>query len=129
MSIIQGTISTFSILPFFPFLIVFAACRYILKMEKKKSLLAAMDITTAFLIFSVAALFNVIFTSRFGFYLILLLLLLSLGLIGGAQNRIKGKVDGKKLCRVVWRLTFIALILVYILLTIIGIFKNIFNYM
>ncbi|MGW8957142.1 DUF3397 domain-containing protein [Paenibacillus sp. NPDC055715] len=129
MSIIQGTISTFSILPFFPFLIVFVVCRYILKMEKKKSLLISMDITTAFLILSVAALFNVIFTSRFGFYLILLLLLLALGLIGGAQNRIKGKVDGKRLCRAVWRLTFIATILAYVLFTFIGIFKNIFNIM
>ncbi|MBE0343200.1 DUF3397 family protein, partial [Paenibacillus sp. 28ISP30-2] len=111
MSLIQGTIITFSILPFFPFLIVFAVCRYLLKMEKKKSLLISMDITTAFLILSVAALFNVIFASRFGFYLILLLLLLALGLIGGAQNRIKGKVDGKRLCRAVWRLTFIAMTL------------------
>lgn len=129
MSLIQGTIITFSILPFFPFLIVFAICRYLLKMERKKSLLISMDITTTFLILSVAALFNVIFASRFGFYLILLLLLLALGLIGGAQNRIKGKVDGKRLCRAVWRLTFIAMTLAYILLTIVGIFKNIFNNM
>lgn len=129
MSLIQGTIITFSILPFFPFLIVFAVSRYILKMEKKKSLLSSMDITTFFLIFSVAALFNVIFTSRFGFYLILLLLLLALGLIGGAQNRIKGKVDSKRLCRAVWRLTFMAMTLAYILLTVVGIFKNIFNTM
>ncbi|MGW9530013.1 DUF3397 family protein [Paenibacillus terrae] len=129
MSLIQGTIITFSILPFFPFLMVFAVCRYLLKLEKKKSLLISMDITTAFLILSVAALFNVIFASRFGFYLILLLLLLTLGLIGGAQNRIKGKVDGKRLCRAVWRLTFIAMTLAYIILTIVGIFENIFNNM
>lgn len=129
MSIIQGTISTFSILPFFPFLIVFVICRFMLKMEKKKSLLASMDITTAFLILSIATLFNVIFVSRFGFYLILLLLLLALGLIGGAQNRIKGKVDGKRLCRAVWRLTFVGTALTYVLLTVIGIFKNIFNSM
>ena len=55
-----------------------------------------MDVTTFFLIFSVSALFNLTFDSNFGFYLTLLLILIALGFIGGAQNRLKGKVDGEE---------------------------------
>ncbi|MFD2880000.1 DUF3397 family protein [Paenibacillus rhizoplanae] len=46
------------------------------------------------------------FDSSFGFFLILLIVLISAGLIGGAQNRLKGGVDGKRLLRAVWRLSF-----------------------
>lgn len=87
----------------------------------------AMDVTTVFLILIVAALFNNIFSSTFGFYLILLILLVSGGLIGGAQNRMKGRVDVKRLLRAVWRLTFIGSVLAYFLFVIIGFFPYIFT--
>lgn len=77
----------------FPFLIVYWAM-YGWKKDKRASLRTAMDVTTVFLIFSVSALFNLTFDSNFGFYLTMILILIALGLIGGAQNRLKGKVDG-----------------------------------
>jgi hypothetical protein len=88
-----------------------------------------MDVTTAFLILSVSALFNNIFNTGFGFYLILLLLLIAVGLVGGAQNRIKGGVDLKRMGRAVWRMTFILMSTSYILFTITGLIGYIFKSM
>lgn len=85
----------------------------------------AMDVTTVFLILSVSALFNNVFGSKFGFYLILLILLIAVGLIGGAQNRMKGEVDVRRLMRAVWRLTFAGTGLAYVLLFLISIFTYI----
>ncbi len=85
-----------------------------------------MDVTTLFLIISVSALFNLTFNSSFGFYLILLLLLIGVGLVGSAQNRLKGRVDVQKMAKLIWRMSFVIMSFSYLLFTIIGIFKYIF---
>jgi putative copper export protein len=84
-----------------------------------------MDVTTFFLILSVSVLFNNVFHSKFGFYLILLILLIVVGLIGGAQNRLKGKVDVNRMLRAVWRLAFAGAGIVYIVLFLISFFTYI----
>lgn len=104
-----------SILPVVPFLAVYYFCSY-LDYSKKAAIMRAMDVTTFFLIISVSALFNMQFGSNFGFYLILLILLITGGLIGGAQNRKKGKIDMRLLLRAVWRITFAGTGVAYILL-------------
>ncbi|MBP1904361.1 hypothetical protein J2Z32_000978 [Paenibacillus turicensis] len=104
-----------SILPVVPFLGVYYFCSY-LDYSKKAAIMRAMDVTTFFLIISVSALFNMQFGSNFGFYLILLILLITGGLIGGAQNRKKGKIDMRLLLRAVWRITFAGTGVAYILL-------------
>jgi uncharacterized Tic20 family protein len=86
----------------------------------------AMDVTTLFLIISVSALFNLTFNSSFGFYLILLLLLIGVGLVGSAQNRLKGRVDVQKMAKLIWRMSFVIMSFSYLLFTIIGIVKYIF---
>ncbi|MGG0823200.1 DUF3397 domain-containing protein [Paenibacillus turicensis] len=108
-----------SILPVVPFLSVYYFCLY-LDYSKKAAIMRAMDVTTFFLIISVSALFNMQFGSNFGFYLILLILLITGGLIGGAQNRKKGKIDMRLLLRAVWRITFAGTGLAYILLFLIS---------
>lgn len=85
--------------------------------DRKQAVKLAMDVTTLFLLFSVSALFNNTFQSRFGFYLILLVLLIAVGLIGSAQTRWKGKVDVRRLVRVVWRLAFVAMSFCYVVFT------------
>lgn len=113
-----------SLVPFVPFLITYAINR--LKGRPKKLAIGmAMDITTPFLYISVAALFNNTFNTTSGFYIFLLILLLGIGLIGGAQNRLKGKVDYKRLFRAVWRVSFLFLSIGYIVLLITGILKYI----
>ncbi|KUP22897.1 DUF3397 domain-containing protein [Paenibacillus sp. DMB5] len=114
MELLQNSFVTLGVIPIVPFLIVY----FIgigLRKDKKKTLLLAMDVTTLFLLLSVSALFNILFNAEFGFYFILLIVLISAGLIGGAQNRIKGKVDGRRLFRAVWRLAFFFLGALYVL--------------
>ncbi|WP_223070295.1 DUF3397 domain-containing protein [Paenibacillus caui] len=108
-----------SVLPIVPFILVFFIYNF-LKRDKKKSLLLAMDVATLFLILAVSGLFNQIFDTGFGFYLILLFMLICGGLIGGAQNRLKGGVDVRRLVRAVWRLSFILTGFAYILFFLIG---------
>ncbi|ULO08862.1 DUF3397 domain-containing protein [Paenibacillus sp. 19GGS1-52] len=124
MDFLRNSFITLSVIPVVPFFIVY----YIglgLKREKKKTFLLAMDVTTLFLLLSVSALFNNIFQSGFGFYLIIIIILISAGLIGGAQNRLKGKVDGKRLLRAVWRLSFLFMCIGYLLFMVLGLIKYI----
>lgn len=125
MDFLKNSFIFLSILPFFPFLLVYFI-HYRRKHNKKASLKAAMDVTTLFLIISVSALFNLTFNSSFGFYLILLLLLIGVGLVGSAQNRLKGRVDVQKMAKLIWRMSFVIMSFSYLLFTIIGIVKYIF---
>ncbi|WNS43813.1 DUF3397 domain-containing protein [Paenibacillus sp. MMS20-IR301] len=124
MEFLRNSFGVFSVIPIVPFLIVYFA-GIGLKIEKRKIFLLAMDVTTLFLLMSVSGLFNIVFDSTFGFYLILLIVLISAGLIGGAQNRLKGKVDGKRLFRAVWRLAFFFLGVSYVLFMVIGLIQYI----
>ncbi|MBB3127346.1 hypothetical protein FHS19_002000 [Paenibacillus rhizosphaerae] len=125
MDFLRNSFIFLSILPFFPFLLVYLGGYYWRKNTRNRALLLAMDVTTLFLIFSVAALFNNTFHTRFGFYLILLFMLIAVGLIGGAQNRLKGRIDARKIAKVVWRMSFMLMSASYIIFTLIGIFKYI----
>ncbi|BFH61468.1 DUF3397 domain-containing protein [Paenibacillus azoreducens] len=125
MDFLKNSFTFLSILPFFPFLLVYFI-HYRWKHNKKASLKLAMDVTTLFLIISVSALFNLNFDSKFGFYLILLLLLIAIGLIGSAQTRIKGKLDIQKMAKIIWRMTFVLMSFSYLVFTLIGLFKYIF---
>ncbi|MNJ51190.1 hypothetical protein D3C77_464880 [compost metagenome] len=115
MSLLSNTLTILAIVPIIPFLLVYFI-HYYLKREKKAAVLLAMDVTTIFLIIAASALFNNVFNSGFGLYMIVLILLIAGGLIGGAQNRLKGKVDVKRLLRAVWRLAFAGAGIAYVLL-------------
>lgn len=124
MGLLMNSVITLSLIPIIPFLMVYFIGRG-LKKDKKKTFMLAMDVTTFFLLLSVSALFNNLFDNGFGFYLILLIVLISTGLIGGAQNRLKGKVDGKRLFRAVWRLSFFFMSVGYLLFMFVGLIKYI----
>ncbi|MGM1046541.1 Protein of unknown function [Paenibacillus uliginis N3/975] len=117
-----------SVVPVIPFILVYLIVT-LRKKDKRQAMKLAMDVTTVFLLISVSALFNNLFQTKFGFYLILLLLLITAGLIGGAQNRWKGRVDGKRLLRVVWRLAFVTMSISYIIFTFFGLVQYIFKVM
>lgn len=86
-----------------------------------------MDITNFFLIGSVSVMYDDLFHGNFkGFWVILLAMLITAGLIGGAQNRLKGRIDAFKILRAVWRLSFLFLSLAYLIFLIAGIAKSIF---
>lgn len=127
MEMIWGAIKTiygyFSILPIIPFaIILFGYGAYI--QDRKKAFRLAMDVTTIFLIIAVAGLFNLLFKVQFGFYGILLFMVLGGGLLGNAQFRKRGSVDSKRIFRTIWRLSFFTMCLLYILFMCIGIGKT-----
>ncbi len=99
---------------------------YLVKKNKKKSTELAMDVTTFVLIISVSFMSYAIFNSSLGFWIIILLILLSAGFIGNVQNRIRGKIDLLKIYKVVWRISFVVLIGLYVIFLITGIIKNTF---
>ncbi len=123
---VWGVLITLCVLPFLPFILVYAA-GLLRKESKPRSLQRAMDFTTPFLIFSVSALYNYVFVSSFGFYLLLLILLILAGLLGSAQNRKRGRIDPGKLIKGFWRLSFLLLTPCYILLVGIGFIAYIVN--
>jgi hypothetical protein len=115
MSWIWSTYQILAGLPFIPFFIVYII-GVLRGMEKKKAFRLAMDITTVFLIGIVATLLSKRSGSSFGFYFIMLVMLIGAGLIGNAQTRIRGKINLQKIFRAVWRLSFFAMAVLYILL-------------
>jgi len=112
-----------AIAPFLPFALVWAGV-YLYKKDKKTATKLAMDVTTFALIGIVAVLFNQLFHSSFGLYLILLLFLLGYGILGNMQQRVRGRFDPKRTLRAVWRLGFLGLSSAYVLLMLIGIAQN-----
>jgi hypothetical protein len=110
-------------LPFITFIVIWLVAYFFLK-NKKVTTRLSMDITMLFLIGSVSVIWNHLFHAQFGFWLIAMVLLIAFGLIGGYQNHAKGKTDLLKVFRVVWRLGFLTLSMLYIVLLLANILKN-----
>lgn len=123
---VSGVLITLCVLPFLPFVLVYAA-GLLRKETKQASFRRAMDFTTPFLIFSVSALYNYVFSSSFGFYLLLLVLLVLAGMLGSAQNRKRGKIEPNRLAKGFWRLSFLILAPCYVLLASAGFIAYIVN--
>ncbi|CAM4144917.1 DUF3397 domain-containing protein [Paenibacillus alkaliterrae] len=115
-----------AVIPIIPFIIVLFGYGAFIR-DRKKAFRLAMDITTAFLIGCVAVLFDNLFGSKFGFYGILLFMLLGAGLLGNAQFRTRGSIDAKKIFRTVWRLSFFTMSLLYVVFMCIGFGKMLFT--
>ncbi|WP_276355940.1 DUF3397 domain-containing protein [Cohnella caldifontis] len=113
--VLKETYMVLAGLPFIPFLAVYLIGK-LRGLERKKAIRLAMDVTTAFLVGIVAALLSKLSGSGFGFYLILLLMLIGAGLIGNAQNRVRGKIDPSRIVKAIWRLSFFAMAVLYVLL-------------
>lgn len=112
---VTGTYKILSAMPFIPFFIVYLIGIRSGK-DRKHSLRLAMDITTLFLVGIVSALLSTLTGSSIGFFVILLVMLVGAGLIGNAQTRVRGSIDPSRIFRAVWRLSFFALAVLYVLL-------------
>jgi hypothetical protein len=121
--LIHGIATLYALLATVPF-VGFAltwAISYLLSKDKKKSTRLAMDVTMLLLIGSVASMWNQLFHSRFGFWLIVLGILIAVGLLGGYQNRVRGAIDMTKIARIVWRIGFVCLAALYVLFLIVNV--------
>jgi hypothetical protein len=102
-----------AVVPIIPFLLVLFVAS-VRNGDRKKAFRMAMDVTNVFLIGCVAMLINSRLNTHFGLFFLILLLLIGGGLIGNAQNRVRGKVDVSKLVKAVWRLSFFAMTVLYV---------------
>lgn len=91
--------------------------------DKRKATHVSMDVTTLFLIGSVSVMSRTIFGTPMVFWGIMLLFLIAAGLLGNLQNRLKGRIDLRKIVKTVGRLGFLVLSACYALLLCIGIGK------
>lgn len=110
-------------LPFVAFLLLYVGF-YLYFQEQKPAVRWSIDITTFLLIVSVSVMYNEIFQSSFGLWLIIIIFTILLGLLGGLQNQVRGKMNIPKMVRGAWRLGFLLLSFSYILLFFWGIGKN-----
>jgi hypothetical protein len=110
-------------LPFVSFAVVWLAS-YLWRRNNKKAIKLAMDVTTLSLIGSVSYLFFQLFHTKFGFYFIVLFFLVGYGLAGNYQYRKKGKIDHVRIVRVLWRLAFFGLSVLYVLLAVAGLIQS-----
>lgn len=114
-NVLTGAYKIMAAMPFIPFAIVYIVC-VLRGREKKDAVRLAMDVTTIFLIGIVSALISTRTGSSLGFFIILLVMLVGAGLIGNAQTRVRGKIDPSRIFRAVWRLSFFAMAILYVLL-------------
>jgi hypothetical protein len=123
LDILSYMYAMFAVFPFLTFTFIWFLVYFFLR-EKKMTTRLTMDLTTIFLIGAVSAMWNKLFHSSFGFWLITLIILVAYGLIGGFQTKEKGQTDLFKVTRVVWRLSFVGLSVLYFILFLLNIGKN-----
>lgn len=117
---------TLALVPFVAFFITWFIA-YGLSRDKRKSTHLSMDITTLFLVGSVAYMSRSIFGSGMLLWTIVLLFLVAAGLLGNLQTRMKGRVDLLKIARTLSRFGFVLLTAFYVLLLFVGIGKFMFK--
>ncbi|OCT17114.1 hypothetical protein A8709_24325 [Paenibacillus pectinilyticus] len=123
VNIISTLYAILAVAPFITFVIIWFLVFLFLK-DKKMTTRLTMDVTTLFLLGSVSLMWNKLFQTQFGFWLIILFLLIAFGIIGGYQTHLKGETNLLKVGRLVWRLSFVGLSALYILLFVVHISKN-----
>lgn len=120
---ISTVYAALAVAPFITFALLWFLV-YLFLRDKKMSTRLTMDVTTLFLLGSVSMMWNQLFQTNFGFWLITLVLLIAFGIIGGYQTHLKGKTDLVRVGRVVWRLGFLGLSTLYIVLFFLHVGKN-----
>ncbi|GFR37458.1 hypothetical protein PRECH8_07540 [Insulibacter thermoxylanivorax] len=127
IQVIQSIFALATIIPFVTFIILRVVLNRLME-DKKRAKDITIDVTTALLIFSVSAMFNVIFEPGIsGIWILLLAFLIAFGLAGGAQTRQQGQVDLAKTLRLIWRVGFLVLSLLYVIFFFIGIGQSMFK--
>jgi uncharacterized membrane protein YoaK (UPF0700 family) len=119
---LQQVYTVLAMVPFVAFLLTWFLVHW-LTQDKKKATHASMDITSLFLLGSVAVMSQRLFESSMLFWTIVLLFLVAAGMLGNIQNRVRGRIHMMKIARTLGRLGFILLSACYVVLLMIGISK------
>jgi hypothetical protein len=111
-----------SVLPFLVFAVVYGV-HYFWKRNFRRAFTVSIDVTMVFLFGAVAGLLDLLLGFRYSIWLLILAFLIAFGLIGNVQHRMRGRLDAARALRIVWRIGFFVLSVLYILLLLIGIVK------
>jgi hypothetical protein len=122
MNLFTQLYALLTLVPFLAFIVVWAIAYYITK-NKRSSTRIAVEATALVLISSVSSMIEHLFGTGFGFWFIILMLLITAGFLGNKMNRKKGTVLMLPIARTVLRLGFLVLSACYFLLFIIGVGK------
>lgn len=123
LNIFAGLFATLITIPFIGFILVYLFSIMVIK-SKKKSFFVSVDITTFFLIISVHYLLLIIIGKSL-FWLILLVLLISIGLFTIVNWKMTQVLDTAKIFKGFWRFTFLLFFVVYFVLFITGMVQRI----
>ena len=120
-------ISFLVVFPIFTLFIVFVISKWITK-KHRFSIPLALDISTIFFILSVHFLIQSIWnTSLFVFIIIFILLIGMIFVI--IHWKIKEEINYKKICKGMWRITFLLFFLLYVFLVVYGLVLSILKAM
>ncbi|GAB2703006.1 DUF3397 domain-containing protein [Paenibacillus thermoaerophilus] len=91
--------------------------------DKKRAGRAAIDVTTALLLGTVYGLMEMVWGTTFPFFALILVLLVLFGLIGNAQMKAKGRMNARRAFQFVWRIAFMAMAPIYVILMAVGLWQ------
>ncbi|MCR8641940.1 DUF3397 domain-containing protein [Paenibacillus sp. N1-5-1-14] len=115
LEFLKNTYVVLATVPYLTFLVIWGIAYLFIK-ERKAAIRVATDITTFFLVGSVAGVVKTVFGFSFMLWFIILLLLIAFGLIGGHRYEKEKKPNLIRVGRTVWRTAFIILAALYIVL-------------
>lgn len=127
MGILSSIYGIIVIFPLIGYLIAFVVLKLVLK-NHRKAVLLAIDITTLIMIFSVHHLVKVIFNQSF-FWLIVIIMLFFAAILVLYVYKTKGEIEYEKIFKSIWRMYFLILLVMYVLLMLIGIYQTITSHL
>lgn len=119
VSLFVNVFAAMAAIPFLSFALVYIITLR-LTQQKKRAMHWSMDVTTVLLIMAVGALWQYIWGSSVGWWVLLGLLLLLYVTLALLQIWLKGKLDWERLGRGGWRLSFILFSTLYLIFFVIG---------
>ncbi|MFY3793506.1 DUF3397 family protein [Ureibacillus sp. MALMAid1270] len=126
MSILLYVISFIILFPIILFAVIYFICRKG-KVSKVKSFGFASDVTTFVLFLSVPLIINSLWEVKLGVYVICIAILIAI-IFTYIEWKTKKEIEIIALLKKIWRVLFLILIILYILLWIVGIVYKIITY-
>ncbi len=106
-------------IPYLSFVVIWFIAYYAMR-NKKKATGLSIDITAFLLVGAVANQMHKLFGSWLGFWLMLFVILLIIGLIGRKQNELRGQINPARITKIIMRMGFVVLSFLYIVLLILN---------
>ncbi len=121
MTLLANVYAAIATIPVIPFIVIYLVVYYFIDKDSKEAVGWALNITTVFLISA-----NIVLINQFGvpakgwgLFLVILLFAILTGGLAYLQLLKRGEVQWKRLTKAVWRLGFLSLVLMYVVLFIV----------